>query len=115
MHSLEVCQRVARVGAMGRGHLVDARRGRGGDRDEGGQVGGVGDTHAVDRHGQVGDFLAAAQQRAVDHLDEARAQGSVVTDFAYQMGDAHVRIFGGFAHAQGHFRQGGENQLILKS
>ena len=77
------------------------------------QVTAVVDAQAGDGGMQVGDFLRRAQQRAVDHFDQARRQRRVTADDFAQLADADFRIFSSLANLQGYFRQCWQNQLIF--
>ncbi len=78
-----------------------------------GEVAGVVNAQTADGHLQVVDFSAAAQQRTVDHLDDARGNGGIVPDHLAQRGNADVGVFGSLAHAQRHFRQRRQDQFIV--
>ncbi|MCY1183533.1 hypothetical protein D9M73_241640 [compost metagenome] len=68
------------------------------------QVAAVVDAQASDRGVQVSHFLGRAQQRAVDHFDQARRQRGITADHFAQGTDADFRVFRGLANLQGHFR-----------
>ncbi len=69
-----------------------------------GQVAAVVGAQPGDGGVQVGHFLGRAQQRAIDHFDQARRQGGIATDHFAQVADADLRVFGGLTNFQGHFR-----------
>ena len=86
-------------------HLLHRQRGR--------QVTGVVDAEPGHRHFQIFDRAARTQQRAVGNLDDAGGDGGVVFDDFGHGRDIDIGVARNFAHLQRHFRQGGQNKLVV--